>query len=359
MKHMRRAWGFTLVELLVVIAIIGILVALLLPAVQAAREAARRMQCSNNCKQLGIALHNYHDTYKKFPWMRGGTGGGSNRTSNQESASGLIGLLPFLEQTPLYQQISSAGTFGGTAFPAFGPSPWEGDYDPWKSVIPGFLCPSDANSAEKNTRDVGFSSYAFCVGDSIYMNHEGDSWSPNGKRGMFTDWNNRTFASIKDGSSNTLAMAERVIASWNKRNIKGNIAVVALPQTDPTSPAVCLAARGPNGQYASGVTVMDVGSGRRWPDGRPFFTGFTTVLPPNSPSCTHCWCDWEWGVYSPTSEHPGGINALMGDGAVRFVSQTIDAGNAASFETKSGPSPYGVWGALGSIAGGESTGNVD
>src|SRR5262245_47381867 len=99
----RRA--FTLVELLVVIAIIGVLVALLLPAVQAAREAARRTQCNNNLKQLTLALHNYHDTYLFFVYRRGGTAGATTLLGNQNRLSGFIPLLPFLEQQPMYENI--------------------------------------------------------------------------------------------------------------------------------------------------------------------------------------------------------------------------------------------------------------
>ena len=113
---MDRRRGFTLVELLVVIAIIGILVALLLPAVQAAREAARRMQCTNNHKQLGLAVHNYHDTYKSLPARAGGTQGPTN-LDNQGWLSAWIVLLPFYEQAPMYEQITAGDAANGI-------SPW-------------------------------------------------------------------------------------------------------------------------------------------------------------------------------------------------------------------------------------------
>src|SRR5690606_35651696 len=127
---MRRARsGFTLVELLVVIAIIGVLVALLLPAVQQAREAARRMQCSNNLKQMGLALHNYHDTYGSFPPRATGTTHGPNGDShNNGRLNGLIPLLPFLEQGAMYDRIA---TGDGTRAP-FGPATWIG-WEPWNT----------------------------------------------------------------------------------------------------------------------------------------------------------------------------------------------------------------------------------
>ena len=124
--------GFTLVELLVVIAIIGILVALLLPAVQAAREAARRMQCTNNEKQLGLGLQNYHDIYKKLPPRIGG-----NYVLNY-SPSGIMRLLPFIEQDPLYQQISGPLTIGATTYRAFNVDLWDDITCPGKRRSPLF-----------------------------------------------------------------------------------------------------------------------------------------------------------------------------------------------------------------------------
>src|SRR5687767_14888137 len=119
-----RTSAFTLVELLVVIAIIGVLVALLLPAVQAARDAARRTQCANHLKQLVIALHNYHDTIGVFPYRQGGTGLSSSSATltNTQQGSGLTMLLPFMEQGSLYSQIASPQRFGGVNYEPFGDS---------------------------------------------------------------------------------------------------------------------------------------------------------------------------------------------------------------------------------------------
>ncbi len=157
-----RQPGFTLVELLVVIAIIGILVGLLLPAVQAAREAARRMQCQNNLKQLGLALHNYHDAYKKFVYRSGGTGprpnGSGLNDSNRARRSGFISMLPFLEQGNMWNAIKA----GDATHAPEGPRAWSG-WGPW-NTSPGYMrCPSD--SGYSNARRTN--SYAFCTGDMV------------------------------------------------------------------------------------------------------------------------------------------------------------------------------------------------
>lgn len=137
----RRKSGFTLVELLVVIAIIGILVGLLLPAVQ----AARRMQCTNQLKQFGLALHNYADAFKKFPAGSAGTGAGSPRGNNNR-INAMVGLLPYVEESGLYNMVQSPQTFNGVVFPAGGPAPWEARYDLWGSQfqVKGMNCPSDS-----------------------------------------------------------------------------------------------------------------------------------------------------------------------------------------------------------------------
>jgi prepilin-type N-terminal cleavage/methylation domain-containing protein/prepilin-type processing-associated H-X9-DG protein len=345
MCQVPKRCAFTLVELLVVIAIIGILIALLLPAVQAAREAARRSQCTNNLKQVGLALQNYHDTYNRLPTLHGGTGGTNPwNNGNNGQLSGWIGLLPFMEQVPLWEQISK----GDSTFPPFGPAAWRTDFAPFRQQVPGLRCPSDPAERTNPAGEQGISNYAFCVGDTIQNNQN------NANRGIFAGQRYSRFADITDGLSNTIAVAERAASRFSVGNttdsfVRGGTAA-SVGDTIHTNPTACLATAS-GGKY-SGVSLLSI-TGRYWVDGRPAALGVTTVLPPNSPSCLHDNRDWEWGIFSATSYHPGGANAVMADGSVHFFSETIDTGNLAIVQPSSGRSVYGVWGALGSMAGGE------
>ena len=198
--------AFTLVELLVVIAIIGILVGLLLPAVQAAREAARRMQCGNNSKQLALSLHNYADAYKFFPSRCYGTTGqiginstpnALNRQHNNGRVAGFIGLLPYIEQSAMYNAVMAGDpSFPGGAIAPGGP---RGDFSVqtprnyvWNTVPPSFKCPSDPGSSLFKAV-----SYAFCVGDQVAGINTGAVC------GVFGRWNWKRFADLTDGTSNT------------------------------------------------------------------------------------------------------------------------------------------------------------
>ena len=330
----RRA--FTLVELLVVIAIIGILIALLLPAVQAAREAARRAQCTNQLKQLGVALHNYHDTYKTFVPRKQGPSTSSGRLS------GFVGLLPFLEQTAMYDQIKA----GDATNPPWGPTPWSA-WTPWNEAPKTLICPSAGN--ENLTYAV---SYTFSVGDTITNNRDANT-----VRGLFGSRNGVRMAEISDGTSNTIAMSEHKITNFGM-GAQSPVRVTEGTATGfgglATNPGQCLAATDGR-EYLTPSTVKGR-KGWRWTDGQVEKIGFTTVLPPNAPSCidgTDSNGDGQNTIMSPTSNHPGGVNALRADGSVSFVSETIDTGNLAAASVTSGPSPYGVWGALGSKSGGE------
>ena len=376
--HVRRR-GFTLIELLVVIAIIAILIALLLPAVQQAREAARRTQCRNNLHNIGLALHNYHDAYGMFTFAKGGSTGdftsGSNTCmGNWDRLSGFISLLPYLDQAPLYTQISNGGpaaTDCGNPFAVSPGGPFASDwaYQPWQKQVPVLRCPSDRFVG--NTPNWGKSNYAFCLGDTIEGNNANKTWWTPEPRGMFYYQSRMGIQDIKDGASNTIAMGERALGQAGTREAIADTAVniAGMPQ----NPKVC-ADTVQQGKYLPAVTLSSTTwggapawNGMNWADGNPSFVGMTTILPPNSPSCTVGAWDGDWGIFSASSRHEGGTFVLMGDGAVRFISESIDAGNPSNPSPDTtvapgtgslpgGPSPYGVWGSLGTANGGEPVG---
>jgi len=333
--------GFTLIELLVVIAIIAILIALLLPAVQQAREAARRTQCKNNLKQLGLALHNYHDTLNTFPYRQGGTNTNDAVNGNWGRLSGMVGLLPYFDQAPLYNQIMSPLTIGATTYPANGPAPWQEAYTPWNAIIPGLLCPSE--SVHVRVNKIGNSSYAFNGGDSLNVN----ATNPRGPFGVNSRCNMRDFS---DGSSNTIMMGERIFPLSN--NDIGNV----LYSSNYTIPNDCRATfNKTTKQYTTGTPQQQ--SGDRWTDGGAAYSAINTILPINSPSCAWNNHDAQNGFYSAGSRHTGGCHVVLGDGSVRFISENIDSGNLGiDASNPSGQSPYGVWGSLGSKSAGETIG---
>lgn len=339
-----RVRGFTLIELLVVIAIIAVLIALLLPAVQQAREAARRTQCRNNLKQLGLALHNYADTSNCLPFMRWING---NVYYNNHAN---LALLPYVDQASLFQQLTSPLTVGATTYQPMGyvnaPYSWDVGYPLWKVQVPGYLCPSDPNSLVKYS-SIGTQSYRLCLGDSVTGVYAATS-----VRGIFGSVSRTQFRDITDGTSNTIAMAERANKNFGDPN---RILWGVAGPVDVSTPAACLAL-GTGLNYPSGTGIVrgaDVPS--MWSDGAPHCAGFTTVLPPNSPSCTNSSNYVADSIISASSHHTGGIHALMADGAVRFISSNINSGNLAVAPTTSS-SPYGVWGALGTKAGSETVG---
>lgn len=327
-----RKCGFTLIELLVVIAIIAVLIALLLPAVQQAREAARRSQCKNNLKQLGLALHNYHDVFGRFCDMRGGPNDGAGRNGDE---CGIVRLLPYIDQAPMYSQIPMNNTV---------PVCWDGSFKPWNTQIGLLLCPSCPIPAPyQNT--VAWKSYHFCVGTTINNNYEASV--TNGLFGF-------SFVGIKgvrdmiDGSSNTIAMSELGLGT-STRSVIGNT-VYGVSGID-TNPTICLNTAA-GGVYLGSTGISPWGQGSLWPFGHTHWSGFTTVLPPNSASCEPFGDNPSnaWGIYTPNSYHVGGVHVLMGDGAVKFASNNINCGNYGA----GSPPNFGVWGALGTINGNET-----
>jgi prepilin-type N-terminal cleavage/methylation domain-containing protein len=356
LTNRKKIRGFTLIELLVVIAIIAILIALLLPAVQQAREAARRTQCKNNLKQLGLALHNYHDVYGRFCYAKGGTnqsgGKPANFHTNWGRKGGLVPLLPYMEKANLYKLIESGGVYGNRIAQPGGPYPWETFFTPWRQQIPGYLCPSDGQPQQTwnaGRSPIAKTNYGFCAGDSIRAGQNSRT-----TRGMFANQTCYGLRDCTDGSSNTLLMAELVRRDGSGTKVRGGTAIIANVDTNPQ---LCDLARNPTDkQFFRAGTAMRGWSGDRWCDSNISMTGFNTVLPPNGPRCSHNTWDGRWGIYSPQSQHTGGVQVLLGDGSVRFISENIDSGNPNARDPTGGRSPYGVWGALGTKSGGEVLG---
>jgi type II secretory pathway pseudopilin PulG len=383
-----RRTGLTLIELLVCVVIVVVLIALFFPGVRTARGAARRMQCSNNLKQLALAALNYESKYKSLPagW------GGPARLSDSDYQplylahedpsqqlppvgrwSAFVPLLPFLEQQQLYEQIHSEyRTPDSDTLFAAPISPWnsiQGQYKPWSTSISNLKCPADpasmrypsSNTSSSNRVDdehfFARTNYALSYGDCFLSSV--DSVLPIASRGIFHGRVGTRLSDVSDGLSNTLLFAEiatpssEEIPEHNPRSIHGR--VVAMNTLDLSTPSACreIPIKGelPKGYNSFAKSWRGV----RWCDGAPAITGFTTCLSPNSVSCstTH---EFSQGFYSVSSHHDGGVTAASVDGAVRFVSNLIDCGNAnapvAELRMDS-PSPFGVWGALGTMAGNE------
>jgi prepilin-type N-terminal cleavage/methylation domain-containing protein/prepilin-type processing-associated H-X9-DG protein len=390
--------GFTLVELLVVIAIIGVMVGLLLPAVQAAREAARRMSCSNNFKQIGLALHNYHAAYDRLPIHRGGTtnAAGDNvftppaRSHNRLNLSVFVGLTPFMEQQAIWEQISNPfrDPITGAIFPAMGPQPEKTlashaleQYTPWLTEIGTLRCPSDPGTGLPGK---GRTNYAACLGDSIRLTTS-SSGGPNAGgvadnggdqdaggarascRGFFVPRRLTRFRDVLDGLANTIAMGE-IATDLGDRSITSVAAVTpgVHPQLNPNvcATGTIIDATRPR-FWAAGATLPDTGGENRrgfsWSFGHTVHTAMLTNLPPNREMCTSV--NWFHDQTAPpSSRHQGGCHVLMGDGAVKFITDSIESGNISSptVGTFTGAlpagaqSPYGLWGSLGTIRGKET-----
>ena len=313
--------GFTLVELLVVIAVIGILIALLLPAVQAAREAARRTQCSSHLKQIGLALHNYHDTHRCFPpFLIHRTGNPARIADVDKGANWLVFLLPYVEQRQLYDQWDFH-------IPA--------NQNPGRSEeLRIYKCPSDPQS------DGNFCSYAGGgwargnYGMNVGPCDFGVGGSASSLGGIGGANQVVRIAAITDGTSNTVAVDE-LRAGMNEHDLRGSW---AMPGLSAGTAAMFNDASTPNCRepYSDDMENCAVSG-----------------MLGNAASGMGCFDSMTTSQMTARSMHPGGLQVTMADGSARFVSDTIDFKRTL---VGCGPPPRGVWQAIHTRGGGEPVG---
>ncbi|MDO5310031.1 MAG: DUF1559 domain-containing protein [Planctomycetia bacterium] len=375
MTHSTRR-GFTLVELLVVIAIIGILIGLLLPAVQAAREAARRMQCTNNMKQIGLAIHNFSDSLDRVPnqyWDPLFTGDSYSSADTRLTGrlSAHVALLPYMEQGAIYDQII-AKLDGSCDYHLLTSSTYPDGFgtNPAAAPLNCFICPSDGNADVSGTEHMGRCNYAYCGGDTTTCNAKRTDYVNANKvhtkkRGVFVSGDQGgkiKLAVIKDGTSNTMALSEIAVTDHtDATDDDASTGVAKLSSLYSKAPIECLNTR--NSDHTLSGTTFAV-KGSRWSDAGGANTNFVACLPPNAPSCagtnidSNSACQNAIMMITAGSNHTAGVNVLMMDGSVRFVSETVDCGDTSysdyANDHYSGASMHGVWGALATPRGGET-----
>jgi prepilin-type N-terminal cleavage/methylation domain-containing protein len=323
------ARGFTLIELLVVIAIIGALTALLLPAVQSAREAARRLQCVNNLKQIGLAMHSYVDSKGVLPF-----GQGPEPTAGWYGWSTLTMLLPYLEQTPVYNSVNF-DVPDGSAPGADPNTTCQG------VVINTFTCPSDV---DRLTVPAGHNNYPGCTGSNPRMN---DGITTGLFGGMYGSGpyvpTTVRLQAITDGLSQTVAFSERVkgIGEWNSAQppdwLNPSGSVLRIDNLPPDAARVYQMCSATNPHAGDAVLSGHYSVGSFWHVGTPYGSRYNHVMPPNTWSCAGEHTDWA-GAHTASSRHPDIVNVALADGSVRPVKSTIG---------------LSVWWALGTRAGGE------
>jgi prepilin-type N-terminal cleavage/methylation domain-containing protein/prepilin-type processing-associated H-X9-DG protein len=326
--------GFTLIELLVVIAVIALLIALLLPAVQAARESGRRVHCTNNIKQLGLAIHQYLDSTGVLPPSMVLAGSGT-KVAWSNGWSIHMRILPAIEQGNSFNSLNFS-------------VPYQNHVNTTVTgqVIATFLCPSEANqrpTSHQTFGNVGINNYGWCMGDWFVWGSFG-STQPN--RSAFGPNQSRKWADFTDGLSNSVLMAE-VKSYQNYLRDCGGLSNVNDPSNIPPPTANPMQVVP---EYAGGACMLKPDGHAEWVDGGVHHTGFTTAWTPNKVTGNVTIYDLDingqrekqggptFAAITSRSYHPGGVNALLGDGSVRFVKSTINGA---------------TWRALGTVAGAE------
>ena len=403
-------------EVFAVLILISVLVSLLLPAVQSAREAARRASCANNSMQVGLAVSSYHAYFDQLPTQLSGTDGSVTRgDDNDRRLSIFVSLLPMLNQPELAELIGSAVARGGgvtseamrepwelefgleggleesadaaadsgvarSVWPRGGPEPFMAAYPPWKLEPSVLRCPSDPGIGSPS---MGRTNYAACLGDGVMAADSGPMKSVGGSfvfdatlaeetdaamRGPFVPRVVTHYADITDGLSNTILLGE-IATGLGDRDVRTH--PYSGPGTSLREQPGWAQAQGkldfdrpeywPNGATASPFdTSRGLRRGYRWADGMPLYTGFNTILAPNREITMRAGRDDDWGVLSTSSRHQGGAHVVKADGAVIFISNSIEAGDengptvyVGSSHPPGSESPFGVWGAMGTRAAGE------
>jgi prepilin-type N-terminal cleavage/methylation domain-containing protein/prepilin-type processing-associated H-X9-DG protein len=364
--------GFTLIELLVVIAIIAVLIALLLPAVQSARETARRVQCTNNLKQIGLALHNYHSAMGSFPpgaALSGVAAAPGLYASWQPNMSAQAMLLPYLEQTPVYNALNF--NFGA-------------EYDLGMNstgvltIIAGYLCPSDPNAGKRQNINSYYASMGTTI-DNMFspMISGGVNWfgtTPNvsftGGTGLFAEAVSYGVGQCSDGTSNTVAYAESLLGDdmassvWGPTTTppsryRGNMVFGADPADDARRPHdafqdpafTMTLLQNCAATFQSSMSKIGDDHGYRWAMGIAGYSMFNTIQTPNDPQFPFSACRLDGGpnnypdsgfAYGSSSAHPGGINVGFADGSVRFIKNSIDRRTWWSLGTRAGGEVVGA-----------------
>jgi len=345
---LRRRQGFTLIELLVVIAIIAVLIALLLPAVQSAREAARRIQCVNNLKQFGLALHNYHETVGAFPMMNGMAYTDVPATKDTLTPWGVFGahafMLPYLEQNNVYNSCNFC--FTSFIFPdgTGNGSKSATNLTVWHTKIASFMCPSDGDVGVNN-----INSYQGNCGTGTNFEHLNDT------NGLFGNHISYNIAQVTDGTSNTIAATEALVGSsgtkrnrWFKSGVTGSFtdSSPTFLRDVRTNLAAFMAQAAQCQTFVTNPSPFS-NKGYCWQVGAPGFTMTNIVITPNASKFTYSTCRLDCSdgcgvdfgqIQIPSSNHPGGVNAVFADGSVRFLKDSIS---------------QVTWIALGSREGGE------